>query len=220
MDLRVRDSRVERAFAWGPSRATATSPEQDVVADSIEAILPEQRIRELHAVRRAVARSLPDSTKITSKERDVLAGDTIVASFDTVAAQRDTTRNPPVRQIVASGHASSVYQLPPNGGGRKDRPGINYVKGRLITVAFDSGQVQTVTVTDSASGVYLDPSDSTADSSAVRARRTTQPRTTQPRSTPRAGSVIPGRRPDDSDDGGTQRQESAMPFTLDSRRAP
>ncbi|MBV9881179.1 MAG: hypothetical protein JO180_11820, partial [Gemmatirosa sp.] len=181
VDLRLRDSRVDRAYAWGPSRATATSPERDVVADSIEAVLPGQRIRELHAVRRAVARSVPDSTRIVSKERDVLAGDTIVARFDTLAAAQDTTKNPPVRQIVAAGHASSLFQIA-SSEGRTAPPGINYVRGRLITVAFDSGQVQTVTVTDSASGVYLEPStDSTGDSTnARRSQRST------PRSTPRS----------------------------------
>lgn len=205
VDLRVRDNRVERAYAWGPSRATATSPQQDVVADSIEAILPEQRIRELHAVRRAIARSLPDSTKIVSNERDLLAGDTIVARFDTLAAARDTTTNPPVREIVADGHASSLYQIA-NGPARTAKPGVNYVKGRRITVAFDSGQVHTVTVTDSATGVYLDPSDSTADSSATRARRSTQPRSGQP--APRPASVIPGRRPPTS----RQDESRVIPF--------
>ena len=174
VDLRVRDSRVERAYAWGPSRATATSPERDVVADSIEAIMPDQRIRELHALRRAVARSAPDSTKIASKERDFLSGDTIVARFDTLAAARDTTRNPPVKQIVAAGNASSLYQIASSQAqGRDSQPGINYVRGRRITVDFDSSQVQTVTVTDSATGVYLERGDSTDDS--TRARRNGNP---------------------------------------------
>src|SRR6185312_7007828 len=45
VDLRLNDSQVDRAYAWGPSRATAVSPERDVIADSIEALMPGQRIR-------------------------------------------------------------------------------------------------------------------------------------------------------------------------------
>jgi lipopolysaccharide export system protein LptA len=215
VDLRVRESRVERAYAWGPSRAVATSPDRDVVADSIEAIMPAQRIRELHAVRRAVARSVPDTTKITSKERDFLAGDTIVARFDTLTAAQDTTKNPPVKQIVAEGNASSLYQIA-SSEGRTTKPAINYVKGRRITVDFDSSTVQTVTVTDSATGVYLEPGDSTSDSTAARRRA----------NTPRAGAAgarggatpairRPGGRPPS---GGSEEQTAVSPFLLE--RAP
>jgi hypothetical protein len=172
------------------------------VADSIDALLPGQRIRELRALRRAVARSAPDTVRIRSTERDELRGDTILARFDSAAAERDTTRNPPVRQIVAAGNASSLYQLA-SGGGRTAPPAINYVRGRLITVDFDSNQVQTVTVVDSAEGVYLEPSaDSTPDSAATRRPRapTRQPAPRRP------GLPGAGRRP-----GGVTSQRPATP---------
>jgi hypothetical protein len=164
VDLRLRDGKLERAIAWGPSRAIASSPERDVIADSIDAVLPGQRVRELRAVRRAVARSVTDTMRIVSKERDELRGDTIHAQFDTVLATADTGKTPPVRRIRALGNASSLFQIA-NQRGRLLPPSINYVSGRNIMVDFDSGQVQTVTVTDSASGVYLQPADSAADSS-------------------------------------------------------
>ena len=166
VDLRLVEGKLERAFAWGPSRAVATSPERDVIADSIAAVLPGQRVRELWAVRRAVASSIPDSAKLVSKERDLLRGDTIHAQFDTLAAARDTTKTPPVRRIRAVGNASSLFQVASNKG-RTATPAINYVRGRKITVDFDSGQVETVTVTDSAAGAYLEPADSTRDSTRV-----------------------------------------------------
>ncbi|MGZ8491316.1 MAG: hypothetical protein ACXWZS_03820, partial [Gemmatirosa sp.] len=166
VDLRLTAGELERAYAWGPSRAIATSPERDVVADSIAAVLPGQRVRELWAVRRAIARSVPDSTKVVSKERDILRGDTIHALFDTLAAARDTTRTPPVRRIRAVGNASSLYQVA-SSRGRMAPPAINYVRGRAITVDFDSGQVEMVTVVDSATGVYLEPADSSTDSTRV-----------------------------------------------------
>lgn len=199
IDLRLADGLVERAWAWGPSRAVATSPDRDVVADSIEAWLPRQKVRELRAVRRAVAQSIPDSTRIRSRERDQLRGDTIIARFDTLPAPRatvaaaptavrpaagvagvavaapaartaspdaDTSRTPPIRQIVALGNATSLYQIASQRG-LAGRPSINYVRGRTITVDFDTNQVQRVTVVDSAQGVYLEAAeDSTAPAAA------------------------------------------------------
>jgi lipopolysaccharide export system protein LptA len=174
VDLRVSEGKLERVFAWGPSRATATSPDRDIVADSIFVRMPEQRVRMLHAIGRAVARTATDSTRIRSEERDVLAGDSIIAVFDSTAA--DTTRNPPVRQIVAEGSASSRYQIASRQGVAA-RPSINYVRGREITVDFVEGAVGTVTVSEQAVGLYLEPrADSTADSlTARRARGDTVP---------------------------------------------
>jgi hypothetical protein len=185
VDLRLAASLVERAWAWGPSRAVATSPERDVVADSIEAWLPRQRVRELRAVRRALAQSAPDTTRIRSADRDQLRGDTIVAHFDSVPAAPgpDSARTPPVRRILALGNATSLYQIPSQQGVR-GAPSLNYVRGRRITVDFDSNQVQQVTVTDQAVGVYLEPADSTrpADSTA---------RTAAPGATPAAAPTTP-----------------------------
>ncbi|MDF1505040.1 hypothetical protein PYV61_18970, partial [Roseisolibacter sp. H3M3-2] len=189
VDMRLVGGEIDRAFAWGPSRAVATSPERDVVADSIAAVLPNQRVRELWAVRRAVARTVPDSTKIVSKERDLLRGDTIHAQFDTLRADGDTSRTPPVRRIRAIGNASSLFQVASQKG-RTAPPSINYVRGRNITVDFDTGAVQVVTVTDSAAGVYLEPVDSTADSTRVDSIAVPAPRLVAP-----PAGALPGTRP-------------------------
>lgn len=165
VDLRLGQGLLERAYAWGPSRATAVSPERDLVADSIAAYLPRQRVREIRALRRAVARTQPDTARVRSTERDVLRGDTVVARFDSAAAARDTTRNPPVRQLVAAGNASSLFQVASREG-KTGRPALNYVRGRTITVDFDSGQLREVTIIGQSNGVYLEPSDSTRVDSA------------------------------------------------------
>ncbi len=159
IDLRVTANRLDRAFAWGKSRAHATTPDRDILADSIDVFMPAQRVREVRALRGAYAASATDSTKIRSGERDWLRGDTIVARFDSIAA--DTSRQPPPREIVASGHASSLYQIASQRGDL-GRPAINYVRGRLITVALRERTVSSVTVLDQAAGMYLEPSDSAA----------------------------------------------------------
>lgn len=160
VDLRLTDGVMNRAFAWGPTRATAVSPDRDLIADSIAAYLPGQRVREIHALRKAVARSVPDTARIRSTERDVLRGDTIVARFDTLAAARDTTKSPPVRQLIAQGSATAFNQLASREG-REGRPSLNYVRGRTITIDLDSGVVREVTVIGRSDGVYLEPSDTT-----------------------------------------------------------
>ena len=161
IDLRVAQNKLERAFAWGSSGARAISPTQLITADSLDVRLPGQRIREVYAVRNAWAQSDPDSTKIRSKERDWLRGDTIVARFDSTAAA-DTTSKPQLEQLVARGSARSYYQIAVSGA-PIDRPAVNYVRGKTITVAFANRQVERVSVTEQATGVYLEPvRDSTA----------------------------------------------------------
>jgi hypothetical protein len=156
VDLRVRDNQLQRVIAWGKkSRATALSPERRVIADSIDAVMPGQRLREVRAVGKAYANSVPDSTRIISDERDWMRGDTIIAEFDSIAPG-DTTTKPQAKRIVANGDASSYYQLAGNGPGRTV-PNINYVRGRVITVLFSNRTVDKVNVIDQASGVYLEP---------------------------------------------------------------
>lgn len=177
IDLRVAQNKLERAFAWGSSGARAISPTQLITADSLDVRLPGQRIREVHAVRNAWAQSDPDSTKIRSKERDWLRGDTIVASFDSMQAV-DSAARPQLERLIARGNARSYYQIAVSGL-PIDRPAVNYVRGRRITVAFANRQVQRVSVSEQATGVYLEPArDSTAtvtrpaaDSAAVRRAR-------------------------------------------------
>ena len=166
IDLRVSSSKLERAYAWGTSGARAVSPTQLITADSLDVRMPNQRVRQVFAVRNAWAQSDPDSTKIRSRERDWLRGDTIVATFDSVAA-RDTTTRPSLVRLVANGAARSYYQVAVNGA-PLDQPAVNYVRGDMITVSFVDRQVSRVAVTGQAAGVYLEPGrDANASSSAV-----------------------------------------------------
>ncbi len=157
VDLRVTNDTLQRIITWGTSRATATSPTQTIVADSIDVLMPAQRVREMHAVRRASAEGLPDSLKVPTKERDRLTGDTIVARFDTVASA-DTSTKPQIRELRAVGHATSLQHSAPRDSTLR-RPAIVYVRGRRITVTFDSARVSRVKVADPdrSGGLYLEP---------------------------------------------------------------
>lgn len=190
IDLRVTENKLDRAFAFGPGGSRATTPERDIVADSLDVQMPHQRVRELHAIRKAYAESDPDSSKIVSDERDWLRGDTIIASFDSVPAT-DTSSKPKVRAILATGSASSYYQVPSNRG-EKDKPGVNYVRGRAIRVDFAAGDVQTVTVSDSVSGMYLEAVADTTKATKGKAKPKARPRAGQGGITPRRPSRRPG----------------------------
>jgi lipopolysaccharide export system protein LptA len=155
VDLRMSNDKLERVMAWGKNRARAVSPDRDITADSIDAIMPGQRLREVRAVRKAYANTAPDTAHFVSTERDWMRGELIVAEFDSIPAG-DTTSKPRPRRIVATGDASSFYQLA--GNNRVSRlPNINYVKGRVITVLFADREVSTVEVVEEASGVYVEP---------------------------------------------------------------
>jgi hypothetical protein len=182
IDLRVTANQLQRAMAWGKTRAHAVSPDRDIIADSIDAIMPGQRVREVRALRKAYAESKPDSG-IISTQRDWMSGDTIVARFDTVATA-DTSSRAKVRQIVAEGNARSFYQMK-NSKGPATEPSVNYVRGRLIDIEFVERKVATVTVTDEATGVMIEPA----------AQAATQPVTTKPSPVTPARTPVPVRPP-------------------------
>jgi hypothetical protein len=137
---------------------------QALEADSLEIIMPGQILRRVNAVGRALAQGTPDTVRIADPEEDVLSGDTIIAEFDTATTVPDTAAKSIIRQVTAILNASALYQIP-SSRGRSCPPAINYVRGRKVVVAFDSGNVQSVTVDSAASGVYLEPNtDSLTDS--------------------------------------------------------
>ncbi len=154
IDLRVASNRLQRAMAWGKTRAHAISPEREIVADSIDAILPDQRVREVRALRKAYAESNPDSG-VVSAQRDWMSGDTIIARFDSIPPT-DTSSKPRIRQIVALSDARSFYQMK-NSKGPANEPSVNYVRGRVIEIDFEDRKVATVTVIDKATGVMVEP---------------------------------------------------------------
>lgn len=156
IDFRMEAGLLQRAYAWGKSRAHAVNPQYDVLSDSIDLRMPGQRTREIRALRKAYAQSLPDTAKLHTKEKDWMRGDTITAHFDSTQAPGDTSSQPQMRQLIAQGSAQSFYQLAAKDSGVVG-PAINYVKGRDISIAFANRVVQVVDVVDQAQGVYLEP---------------------------------------------------------------
>ena len=178
IDLRMQTNQLQRAIAWGRGRAHAVSPDREINADSIDAIMPGQRIREVRALRNAYAESNPDSGVI-STQRDWMSGDTIVAHFDSLVGT-DTSSKPRIREIVAEGNARSFYQMK-NSKGPQTEPTANYVRGRIIDIIFENAKVATVTVTDKATGVLIEPAAaSTGDKPGVVPGKTKPPNAVKP----------------------------------------
>lgn len=195
IDLRVEKQLLEHAYAWGDkSRARVVSPSQDMLADSLDVTMPGQRIQLVRALRKAYATGRADTTRFKPVKPDTMdwvLGDTIIAHFDTARpparanVPRDTAANPQIKQLVASGHASSYYHLAPSDTNVK-RPAINHVNARVITVNFDSlHKVSTVTTVDSVSGIYVEP---LADSTGKGARASGSSKS----KTPTQGPARPG----------------------------
>ena len=181
IDMRLVDQKLNRAYAFGKGRATATTTQQELIADSIEIFLPDQRVREVRAVGNAVTTGVPDTLKIKSPERDVLRGDTVIATFDTVTVPADTAQQAKIRKIEAQGNASSLFQIASKQGPQFP-PAINYLRASTIVVSFDTGSVKNVVADSGASGLYLEPvPDSLQDTTS----RVTPP----PRKPPPSGSI-------------------------------
>lgn len=192
IDLRVTDDLLEEAVAWGKGRARAKSPTQEIIADSIRALMPAQRVRTVFAIRTARAEGTPDSVRFRTTDRDWLTGDTIVAHFDTsrvavvrtdsAAARRDSA-GPRIRQLDAIGNARSYYHLASSDSSIRI-PAINYVRGQRIAIVFDSQRVATVVVQGKADGIHLDP--------AIARDTATAARTPPASPTPTPGTPAPG----------------------------
>jgi lipopolysaccharide export system protein LptA len=171
IDLRVATDLLERAYAWGTSRAIADSPTQKMIADSLDVHMPGQRVREVRALRKAFAEGRPDST-IHADTTNWIRGDTIVAYFDTLPPV-DTTKGPEIHKLVSTLNAQAFYNLAPSDTSLH-RPAINYVKGSRITINFDEQKVANIAVEEKVAGIYIEPSNDT-----TRTRTNTRPGTTR-----------------------------------------
>jgi lipopolysaccharide export system protein LptA len=162
IDLRMSNDALEHAIAWNRTgQAKAKSPGETITADSIDVVMPKQKVSVVYGVGHAFAQADADTVRFRTTEKDWLRGETIVAWFDTTAT-KDTSTTPPIRQILATHHADSAqayYHMAPSDTGVRS-PAISYVRGRQIRLDFVNRKVALVSVRDSVAGLYLEPQDS------------------------------------------------------------
>src|SRR6185503_4919674 len=104
VEFDVADRRIQGGRAWtDTARARAISATYTILADSLAIDAPKQKLTELRAFRRGYATSMQDSLQ---KEADWMAGDTLVARFDTTAlGQRILSR------LTAKTNAKAYYHV-------------------------------------------------------------------------------------------------------------
>ena len=161
LDLRLVEQEMDRVQAWG-GRAHADGSAQQMEADSLDLRLPRQQLEEVRAIGGAVTRSRPDTLTIRSAESDWIAGDTIIARFETLTPPGDTAETTRMRDVVATGTARAFYQVAASDGD-PTMPNLSYNRGRRITVTFEEGAVRDVLVEERASGLYLEAPKPRAD---------------------------------------------------------
>jgi hypothetical protein len=148
IDLRFEAKVLSRAYAWGASRARATTPERDILADSIDVIMPQQIIHQVRSIGKAYATSIPDSTQFKSKERDWMKGDTIISYFDTTsihprAASQQSAQSPApgggvtaARGRVAKASPDSPAGTAPATAASDSQPQVKTVVAKVKARAF------------------------------------------------------------------------------------
>lgn len=148
IDFDIERDRIQGGRAWSDSVARAQSALHTITADSIAIDTPDQVLSEVRGFGRGHATSRADSS---SREVDWMAGDTVVARFDSTA---DGGRGLSV--LEARGSASAYYHIFETAA-RDTEPAISYARGRRITARFLDHALDRVDVIDAADGVFLEP---------------------------------------------------------------
>jgi hypothetical protein len=164
VEFQVSEDRIQAGAAWGDSvRAQAFSAEHTITADSLAIDAPDQVLTEVRGFGGARAVTYTDSM---TGEADWIAGDTIVARFDsTDSGDRELT------EMTATGSAVALYHIdePADStgadsvladsalGGRRAAPAINYTRAVKVIARFQNGDLERVDFIGAADGVYLEP---------------------------------------------------------------
>ena len=167
---------VNRLIAIGITGPTATSGQARVlatdfnlVADSIDALMPGEKIEKVTAVGRALGERAMDSLDVKLPElirRDWLRGDTVIATFveapDSIKRRRaaaDSANDRIMDRLVAIGAekpATALYRMRSEGD-TTGVPQVSYITAKRITATFKDGEVHDVDADQEIKGLYLQP---------------------------------------------------------------
>jgi hypothetical protein len=152
------------------AQATAVTVDFKLIADSIDALAPDQKLREVNAVGGAYAERAPDSLDTTLPDlikRDWLRGDTVRAFFveapDSIKARRaqsdSTGFDRVLERMVAMGGAqpaTAIFRVRDQNDTTK-KVQVNYIAARKITTFFKEGSLYDVNAEGEIKGIYLQP---------------------------------------------------------------
>jgi hypothetical protein len=144
----------------GEPWARSVSEEYALTADSIDILRPGGQLERVVAVGRARANAM---TAVVPSDsllgNDWLVGDTITGHFTAVDTLLAPGGEPELERLVATGNARALYHILDDAGqaGTRERPAVNYVIGRVVTLALAAGEVRSAQVVGPSTGVYLEP---------------------------------------------------------------
>ncbi len=144
----IAHEQIQDGTAWGDSvRPYARSDRYTMRADSLALDAPDQKLKELRGYGAALATAARDST---DGQPDWVAGDSLVAQFDTTASGLRI-----LTHLEAHKQARAYYRVYQADG--KTLAGINYSRGKVIVAILDERGVHRVRVLGEGDGLYLEP---------------------------------------------------------------
>ncbi len=149
IEFAIADDKIQAGMVWGDSIAPrAMSETYTLSGDSLAVDLPDQVLTEMRGFGNAKATARTDST---STEVDWIAGDSVVAKFDSTSSGSRT-----LTELRANGNARAFYQIYDEEDPEAP-PGFNYSRGLKIIAVFEEETLQRVDVIGQADGIYLEP---------------------------------------------------------------
>ena len=172
------------------------NPTYDIIADSLDVRMPDQRMREIRALRDALRRRASPTPRRSTRRSATGCAATPSSRTSTARRRRSTTRRRSRRIDARSsslGHARSFYQIARQGhDGDRDRRSTTCAAS-ASTVAFAESRRSDGDGHRQAAGVYLEPAKPPADEHQDSGKPTPPPsrRRTAPARAKRAPGVTP-----------------------------
>jgi hypothetical protein len=161
IDLRLEHRKVVQTRAWGKTQLPrALADDYEVRGDSLIFDTPAETLKEVRSFRNGWVGLKPDSAK---GERDWLAGDTVVASFEEQTSQG--AKKSALRRLEARRSARSFYRVA--GKTAAAPPSITYSRADRIVLFMqhaDSLKLERVEMTGDVDGAQLTPQAAKPDS--------------------------------------------------------
>ena len=161
IDLRLENRKVVQTRAWGKTqKPRAIADEYEVRGDSLVFDTPAETLREVRSFRNGWVGFKPDSAK---GERDWLAGDTVVASFEEQASKEG--KKSALRRLEARRSARSFYRIP--GKTPAALPSLNYSRANRIVLFMqnaDSLKLERLEASGDVDGAQFTPQAAKPDS--------------------------------------------------------
>jgi len=157
-----------------PARPVVRTEDFLIIADSVDVLLPGERLESLTAVGDAHAESTARDSLNTASTPDVIRrdwidGQTIVATFASVPATGTEGVDPTgneyrLERLVSSGLARSLYRMAASDSTTAEfqgerRPAVHYVGGDTIVLVLEEGAIQSMDVVNQVRGWHFEPID-------------------------------------------------------------